>query len=74
MEGGKEKLATEHPDISEDDANGMILTLNEEHFARHIRDQGPDDHNQFQAAKSDSLHKARRSGDFQDWRSHSQSN
>jgi hypothetical protein len=27
MEDGKEKLATEHPDISEDDANGMILTL-----------------------------------------------
>jgi hypothetical protein len=27
MEDGKEKVATEHPDISEDDANGMILTL-----------------------------------------------
>jgi hypothetical protein len=27
MEDGKEKVNTEHPDISEDDANGMILTL-----------------------------------------------
>jgi len=27
MEDGKEKVATEHPDISEDDANGLILTL-----------------------------------------------